>query len=159
MFAVDGLTGINTMSRALTVGLKPNPSPGEWGVMQGNILNLVRKLCADCKCFFTLIAHVERETNEITGGTNLTVSTLGAKLAPKLPPEFTNVVEARRVGTNFSWSTATAGVDTKAGDLPIQEGLSPDFAPIIAAYRARAGITTTGAPSPQTPQAVSPAKP
>lgn len=158
MFVVDGLTGISTMSRRLTVGLKPTPSPGEWGIMQGNILDLIRKLCSDCKCFFTLIGHIERETNELTGGTNLTVSTLGAKLAPKLPPEFTNVVQALRNGTTFTWSTATAGVDTKAGDLPIQEGLAPSFAPIIASYRARAGITPTGTSSPQTPQVVPPAK-
>lgn len=145
VFAIDGLTGVNTMSRNLTVGLKPNPSPGEWGVMQGNILNLIKKLCADCNCYFVLICHVEKENNEVTGLTNLTVSTLGAKLAPKIPPEFTNVVYAKRTATNFTWSTADAGVDTKNGDLPLSDGLPPTFEPIVKAYQAR---LNTGAASP-----------
>lgn len=134
---IDGLTGISTMSRNLTVGLKPNPAPGEWGVMQSNIQNLLLKLTSDCKCFFVLIGHVERETNELTGLSNITVSTLGAKLAPKLPPLFTNVVYAKRVGTNFLWSTADTGVDTKSGDLPLSDTILPSFKPIVDSFRAR----------------------
>lgn len=136
-FVLDGLTGINTMSRNLTVGLKPNPAPGEWGVMQGNILTLLNKLAADCKCFFVCIAHVEREANELTGVSQITVSTLGSKLAPKLPPLFTNVIYATRDKATFSWSTAASGVDCKAGDLPIADGLLPDFKPIVESFRAR----------------------
>lgn len=152
VFAIDGLTGVNTMSRTLTVGLKPNPSPGEWGVMQNNILTLLGKLAADCKCFFVLIAHVERENNELSGVSNITVSTLGAKLAPKLPPLFTNVIYALRDGTNFYWSTASLGVDTKAGDLPVALNQVPSFKPIVEAYRDR--LKAAGA-SPQAPAAPS----
>lgn len=151
-FVMDGLTGISIMSRSLTVGLKPNPSPGEWGVMQGNILNLIRKLTADSKCFFVLISHVERETNELTGGSNITASTLGAKLAPKLPPEFTNVVYARKEGAEFFWSTASQGVDTKNGDLPLGDKLSPDFTPIVTAYRSRVQSLSSTAPAVKPPQ-------
>lgn len=136
-FVIDGLTGINTMSRNLTVGLKPNPSPGEWGVMQGNILNLIKKLCADCRCFLVLICHVEKENNELTGMNNITVATLGAKLAPKIPPEFTNVIYAKRSAATFLWSTADSGVDTKSGDMPISDSLQPSFEPIVKGYRAR----------------------
>lgn len=158
-FVIDGLTGVSVMSRSLTVGMKPNPSPGEWGVMQGNILNLIRKLCADSKCFFVLISHVERETNELTGGSNITASTLGAKLAPKLPPEFTNVVYARKEGAEFFWSTATQGVDTKNGDLPLGDKLSPDFSPIVSAYRERLKSLSSGALAPKLPQTSPSAKP
>lgn len=141
-FVIDGLTGLSTMSRNLTVGLKPNPAPGEWGVMQSNILTLFQKLCADCKSFFVCIAHVERENNELTGISQITVSTLGAKLAPKLPPLFTNVIYAKRVQNNFLWSTADSGVDTKSGDLPISDNLPPSFKPIIDSYRARLKAAT-----------------
>jgi hypothetical protein len=141
-FTIDGLTGISTMSRNLTVGLKPNPAPGEWGIMQSNILTLFQKLCADCRCMFTCIAHVERENNEITGLSNVTVSTLGAKLAPKLPPLFTNVIYAKRLGSEFVWSTADSGVDTKNGDLPLNDHLAPSFKPIIDAYRGRLEAAT-----------------
>lgn len=132
--AIDGLTGINTMSRNLTVGLKPNPSPGEWGIMQNNILTLIGKLAADCECHFTCIAHVERESNELTGVSNITVSTLGAKLAPKLPPLFTNVIYAQRKLDKFYWSTMTQGVDTKNGDLPLREDMPPSFRPIVESF-------------------------
>ena len=136
-FVIDGLTGVNFMSRALTIGLKPNPAPGEWGVMQNNILDVVRKLATDCRCYFVLIAHVERELNEITGGSNLTVSTLGAKLAPKIPPWFTSVVLAKKLEDKFFWSTAETGVETKNGDLPLSRELEPSFEPLIAAYQSR----------------------
>jgi hypothetical protein len=149
-FVIDGLTGVNTMSRNLTVGLKPNPAPGEWGVMQGNILTLINKLASDCKCFFVCIAHVERETNEVTGISQVTVSTIGAKLAPKLPPLFTNVIYAVREKDQFRWSTAALGVDTKAGDLPILDNLPPDFTPIVESYRARVKAATPAAPVPGT---------
>lgn len=151
-FAMDGLTGISTMSRNLTVGLKPNPSPGEWGVMQSNILTLFQKLTADCKCIFSCIAHVERENNEITGLSNVTVSTLGAKLAPKLPPLFTNVIYAKRIGTDFLWSTADTGVDTKNGDLPLSDHLEPSFKPIVEAYRRRLEAAAPTAVSGDKPQ-------
>jgi hypothetical protein len=147
-FVIDGLTGISTMSRMLTVGLKPNPNPGEWGVMQSNILTLMQKLTADCKCFFVCIAHVERETNEITGLSNITVSTLGAKLAPKLPPLFTNVVYAKRAASRFTWSTADTGVDTKNGDLPLSDALDPSFAPIVDSFRKRSAAARSPVSAP-----------
>lgn len=136
-FVIDGLTGVNTMSRMLTVGLKPNPNPGEWGVMQGNIYTVLQKLCNDLNCFFICLAHVERETNEITGLSQLMVSTIGAKLAPRLPPLFTNVILAKRTGIKFEWSTAATNVDTKNGDLPLSETLEPSFSLIVDEYRRR----------------------
>lgn len=155
-FAIDGLTGMSDMARILQVGFKPNPSPGEWGSMQGTILNVVKKLCADSKCFFVLISHVERETNEITGTLNLTASTLGAKLAPKIPPQFSTVVYAKRVGDQFLWSTSDTGVDTKNGDLPLSDSIQPSFMPIVEGFRARlkaAGASgTIGSSSTAQPQ-------
>lgn len=142
LFTIDGLSGVNFMSRSLTVGLKPNPAPGEWGVMQNNILDVVRKLATDCKGFFCLIAHVERETNDITGASNITVSTLGAKLAPKIPPWFTSVVLTKKIESTFSWSTSEMNVDTKNGDLPLAKDLQPSFAPLIEGYRKRMAAIT-----------------
>lgn len=144
-FAIDGLTGMSDCARLLQVGYKPNPAPGEWGAMQGTVLNVIKKLCADSKCFFVLISHVERETNEITGALNLTASTLGAKLAPRIPPQFSNVVYAKKLGDKFLWSTADVGVDTKNGDLPLGTDLSPDFTPIVEAFRNR--VKAAGAPA------------
>lgn len=156
-FVIDSLSGVNAMSRNLTVGLKPNPSPGEWGTMQTNIMNLLWKLCSDCKCFFVCIAHVEREMNEITGAMNLTVSSLGAKIVTKIPTIFTNVVYAYRAQERFLWSTAHTGVDTKSGDLPLSDALPQDFRIIVDAYRnARNSAETQNTPQEKGAQNVRP---
>lgn len=156
-FVIDNLTGMSMMARALIIGAKPNPSPGEWGTMQSAIYDVLVKLTSDCKCFFVLLSHVEKETNEITGIQNLMASTLGAKLAPKLPGRFTNVIYARKAqdgaGLKFLWSTAEAGVDTKNGDMPISNSLAPDFALVIAAYRKQLASLTAPSASPQTASA------
>lgn len=130
-FAMDGLTGISIMAMQLVVGSKPVKSQPDWQVAQDLVHGLLQKLVGDTKCTFVLISHVERELNEVTGATNVTVSTLGRKLAPKLPPMFDEVIRAMRVGKNFSWSTADPQSDLKARSLPIEDNIQPDFGMIF----------------------------
>jgi AAA domain len=125
--AIDGLSGLSQMAMGLVVGSRPAKTQAEWGIAQELIFSLVSKLCADTKCSFVLISHVDRELNEVTGGSEVTVSTLGRKLAPRIPPIFDEVVLARRNGTTFQWSTAAANVDLKSRRLPISDDLKPDF--------------------------------
>lgn len=131
MFAIDGLTGLSKMSMDLVVGGKPIASQPEWGVAMGNLERFIAKACADTKCSFTLISHVERETDEVTGGTRLMVSTLGRRLAPKLPRMFDEVVYCRRQGGRFYWSTTENGVDLKARRLPFSDTIAPDFSQLL----------------------------
>lgn len=136
---LDSLTGINTAALQLVVGGKPVRSQSDWGIAQNQVENLLRKLCDGCKCHFILLAHVEREVDQILGGVKLMVSTLGKALAPKIPPMFSDVVLTKREGTKFSWSTADAMADTKTRNLPLAEGIPPTFATIIAKWKARGG--------------------
>lgn len=131
MFAIDGLSGLSKMSMDLIVGGKPIASQPEWGAAMGNIERLIMKLCGDTKCSFTLISHVEREVDEVTGGTRLMVSTLGRRLAPKIPKMFDEVVLCRRQGSNFYWSSIDNGVDLKVRRLPFRDDIVPDFAPLL----------------------------
>jgi hypothetical protein len=134
---VDSLSGLNIMAMNLVTGSKPVKSMADWGIAIDNLERLITKLCVDTKCHFVLTAHLERETDETTGGTSLMAATLGRKLAPKLPRFFSDVIHVKRDGGKFMWSTASINVDLKARNLPLADNLAPDFKPIIESWRKR----------------------
>jgi hypothetical protein len=136
---VDGMAGLAQMAMTLVVGNKPVKNISDWGIAQDQIEKIVRLWTDACKCHFVLIAHVEREKDEILGGIKLMVSTLGNKLAPKLPPMFSDVILTVREGAKFSWDTGNGQADVKTRNLPIQAGLSPDFKPIFDKWQKRGG--------------------
>lgn len=135
VIVVDSLSGLSIMAMNLIAGSKPVKSIADWGVSVDNLERLLTKLCVDTRCHFVLTSHLERETDEVTGGTALMASTLGRKLGPKLPRFFSDTVHVKREGAKFSWSTATTNVDTKARNLPISADMPPSFVPIIANWR------------------------
>ena len=138
---IDSLSGLNLMAMDLVIGDKPNAHPGEWGVAMGFLEKLLNKLTGDLQCPFVLTAHVEREQDEITGGTKIMTSTLGRKLAPKLPRFFSEVILSHRDATNYFWSTSAINTDLKNRSLPLGDKLLPSFAPIISAYHSRLAAT------------------
>lgn len=146
VIVVDSLSGISIMAMNLVTGSKPVKSMADWGVAMDNLERLIMRLCVDTKCHFVLLSHQEREVDEITGGTQVTVSTLGKKLAPKIPRFFSDVIHVKREGAKFSWSTATHNTDLKSRTLPIADNLPPTFAPIIEAWRKKA-IVKVDAPA------------
>lgn len=137
IFVIDSLSGINHMVWKLVVGLRPTAAPGEWNIAQNTIFDLMSELTSGCKCFFLVIAHIEREVDEVTGGTKIMVATVGRKLAPKLAPIFSEVVLTKRVGDKFTWSTTSLQADLKARTLPFSDDILPTFEPLVAAYRSR----------------------
>lgn len=137
MLVIDSLSGMNKMAREYTVGLKPTLHQGEWGTAMQLEENIIYKLANDRHCFFTLIAHIDREVDEVQGGTKITVSALGRKLAPQLIKYFSEVVLARKEGNQFYWSTSEASTDVKNRALPINDKLLPDFTPIVRAHQER----------------------
>lgn len=137
---LDTLSGVSIMAMNLVVGGKPVRHQGEWGIAMNLLENLIQKLCTDTKCHFILLAHVERELDEAVGGSKLMASTLGKKLAPKIPRFFSDVVLSQKEGTKYTWSTAALGADLKARNLPDRDGLSPDFGQIIESWKRRGGV-------------------
>lgn len=137
---IDGLSGVSIMAMRLWVGSKSLLNQGDWGVAMTNLESFVQKLCMDTQCNMVLIAHSERELDEVSGGSKIMVSTLGRKLAPKIPRYFSDVVMAVRDGNKFSWSTAVSGADLKARNLPIADGLAPTFAPVVQSWKSRGGL-------------------
>ena len=134
---IDSLSGVNLMAMKLVTGGKPVKSQADWQVAIDNIEQLLVKLTTDVFCTVVVTAHLERETDELTGGTTLMASTLGRKLAPKIPRFFSDCVHVRREGDRFSWSTATSNVDLKTRNLRIAENLPPSFVPLLESWRKR----------------------
>jgi AAA domain len=136
---LDSLTGLNQMAMNLVVGSKPVKSMADWQIAMDNLERIINKLTTDTKAWFILTAHLERETDEVTGGIQLMASTLGKKLAPKLPRFFSDVVHVIRQGTTFKWSTASLNVALKARNLPISDNLTADFKQLFTAWKAKEG--------------------
>jgi hypothetical protein len=139
---IDGMTGLAQCAMSLVIGGKAVKNQSDWGIAQDQVERLLRKLTSDCACHLVLIAHVERETDQVLGGIKLMISTLGKALSPKIPGMFSDVILATREGTKYTWDTASAMADVKTRNLPIASGLSPNFAPIITKWLSRGGVNT-----------------
>lgn len=156
--AIDSLTGWSFIGFGATVGYKPTANPGEWGIAQNFVLNMLKKIQFDRMCYFILTSHVEKEMDELTGIRKLMVSTIGAKLAPKIPPLFSEVVmTSKKADGRFNWATLDTGMDLKNRALPNSATINPDFLPIIAAHERRKRLASAaGSPPPATPSALPP---
>jgi len=136
----DHFTELCQASKEWAVGEKLVLHEGEWQVAQNNVENLVRNLYEVPRCWSIVLAHIDRETDLIQGGTKIMVHALGRKLAPKMNPLFSDVVLAVRQGKDFYWDCAAAETDLKTRNLPIESKLRPDFAQIVAKWKERGGI-------------------
>lgn len=138
--AIDGLTGISLAAMSLVVGGKPVKSQSDWGIAQDQVEKTLRMLTDGCRCHFILLAHVERETDQVLGGTKLFVSTLGRALTPKIAPMFSDVILAVREGNKWTWDTSNPMADVKGRNLPFAAGQTPDFKLILDKWKQRGGV-------------------
>lgn len=138
---VDSLSGLNLMAWDLVVGEKPTAHQGEWGVAMNFLEKLLNTLCGDFHCPFIITGHIEREQDEITGGTKNMTSTLGRKLAPKIPRFFSEVIYCRRENASYYWSTVEHNTDLKTRNLPLGDKIPPSFKPLIEAYLHRVKLS------------------
>lgn len=142
VLVIDGLTGISDCAISLVIGGKAVKSMSDWGIAQDQVLRLIRQLAEGCKCHFVLLAHVERETDQILGGVKLMVSTLGKAIAPKLPAMFSDVILTVRTGDKWTWDTASAMADVKTRNLPIQANNPQNFEVIFSKWASRNSKST-----------------
>lgn len=141
-FALDSMSGCALIAMALTIGYKPAAHQGEWGVAMNFLEQLMLNITSNRRCFLTVTAHVEKELNQITGVQQIMASTLGAKLSPKLPRFFSEVVLAKRTldekrSFRFTWSTVEANADLKNRALEAKSEINPSFVPIVNVYKQR----------------------
>jgi len=140
VLAIDGLTGLGNACMKTVIGGKVDRDQKDWGLAQNLLENFLRRVCDDCRCHFILLAHVERETDMVLGGSKITVSTLGKALPSKIPPMFSDVILAKRIGKDFYWDTQDAQADLKARNLPYAEKIPPDFRQIFEKWKSRGGV-------------------
>jgi hypothetical protein len=134
---LDSLSGLNHITMQNTVGFKPGPHQGEWGIAMGLEENILLKFNADLSSFFTLTAHITREPDEIIGTSRIVCAALGSKLGPKVPRFFGEAILCTRATKGFFWQTVGDDVDLKNRILPVGKELLPDFTPIVEGYHAR----------------------
>jgi len=142
---IDGLTGVSKAAMALVTGGKPVKSQSDYQLAMNQIENFLRLCCDHCPCWFVLIAHVEREVDEVLGGVKITFASLGRKLPPLIPPMFSDVILAVREGRRWTWDLTSSQADTKARNLPWAANIPQDFRPIVATWAARATAATVTA--------------
>lgn len=138
VIGMDSMSGLNLAAMSLVVGSKPVKGPADWQTAMDNLERLINRLCM-MRPHFVLTSHLERERDEVTGGEQLMASTLGRKLAPKIPRYFSDVIHVKRTGTKFEWSTDTPNADLKARNVKISSTLPPSFQPIVAQWKKNGG--------------------
>ena len=81
-------------------GREVRQAMADWGIAMDNLERLIIKLTTDLRCYFILTAHMERETDEVTGGT-FTVTNVSMfqvdGFTPILKPPETGILGVGRV--------------------------------------------------------------
>ena len=134
---LDSFSGLSYMALNLITGSKPVKHVGEYGCAMDNLERFTIKLTQDIRCHAVIIGHKAKEKDDSTGGLSSMIDTIGAKLAPKLPKLFTDIIDTQRIGDRFSWSTTTPNTILKARNLPWANEIPPTFVPMLAKWRDR----------------------
>lgn len=136
----DGLSGLSTLAMTMTTGVKVTRGQNEWGVAMNSVNFFLEKLVSDLTCSLIVLAHEERETDLATGVAKIMVKTLGQKLAPDIPRKFSDVIQAIRVGAQFTWDPIAPNAATKTRYLELKSGQPASFVPLINGWKKKGGI-------------------
>ena len=139
-FVIDSMSGLNELAWLTTVGYKPTAHEGEWGMAMNLEKELIHKLTSDCRCYFTMTSHIDREADLITGSSRIMAAMLGRKLAPKIPAKFSEVILTRKSTDGFWWSTVDNAADLKNRSLPSSPNLKQDFGLLVSAHTERKAL-------------------
>jgi hypothetical protein len=149
----ESISALTEIAKNCAIGDKPFMEMRDYQMVQTMIKKFLNHLVFSTKCLFVATAHLERETNETTGMSELMVSTVGRKLAPMIPRFFSDVIITDRIdplgqqGTvrpDFTWATVKSGVRSKTRNLPWSTKLQPDFGPLLDNFRKRQAQAKAG---------------
>lgn len=134
--ALDSLTGMTKAFTQNVVGGKPVLSLPEYNIIMNLMEAFIDAYWGNTKCWAGMIAHVDREVNPLTGQTNITVHTIGQKLAPRIVKKPDEVITAHfdPDSKTYYWSTEPEGVVAevqKRRRLPYGSNLAPTFAQMV----------------------------
>jgi len=131
----DSFTSISRAALYLHIGTKPGVHKGEYGICMFNLEGYINKFVGDMPCMGVMLAHVDKEPNEVTGGMENMVATLGQKLAPKIPRPFSDVLLAKRDGDKFTWSSIESGFRLKTRNFAFSGAIPPTFVPLVQKWK------------------------
>lgn len=144
VLVIDSLSALSRMLFEMVIGTKPVKDMADWGIVQQALMSLLHKLTSGCRCHFVLIAHVEREQDQITGGTKLMLSAPGKAITAQIPQPFSDVIYTVRENANFFWDTANSQASVKTRNLPIASKIPADFKQIIDKWQKRKTLAEGG---------------
>lgn len=146
VLVMDGLTDLTRMARYIQSGLKPLLTQPDYGAIMFSIEVLLKYLTEELWCHFILISHIEIEKDEIGGGYQKSLSTIGRKLAPIIPPMFDDVILAKKIDGTFTWSSVENDADTKNRTMPLHDSMEQDFEILFRMWQERGGILSPAIP-------------
>lgn len=144
VLVIDSLSALNRIAMEMVIGTKAVKDMSDWGIAQQALMSLLHKLTSGCICNLVVIAHVERETDQILGGTKLMVAALGKAITSQITQPFSDVILTVREGDKFFWDTANSQADVKTRNLPIAAKMPPSFDLIHAKWEKRALLASGG---------------
>ena len=142
VLVIDSLSALIRMAFDMQVGTKPVRDVSDWGIVQQVIMSFIHKITSGCNCHVVIIAHVEREIDQILGGNKITVSVPGKAIAATILQPFSDVILAVRENASFYWDTANSQADVKTRNLPIQAKIPADFGLIYDKWLSRAEVAS-----------------
>ena len=142
VLVIDSLSALIKIAFDMQVGNKPVRDVSDWGIVQQVLMSCIHKLTSGCNCHIVIIAHVERELDQILGGNKITVSVPGKAIAATILQPFSDVILTTRENASFFWDTANSQADVKTRNLPIQSKLPADFNPIYTKWKKRASLAS-----------------
>lgn len=144
----ESISALSEIAKNNAIGDKPFMELRDYQMVQFPVRKFLNHLVFSTKCLFVATAHLERETNENSGMTELMVSTVGRKLGPVLPRFFSDVIVCERIDQvgsqpKFVWHTVKPGIRTKTRNLPWASDMQPNFQPLIERFRAKQKLAVT----------------
>lgn len=137
----ESISALSEIAKNSAIGDKPFMELRDYQMVQNPVRKFLNHLVFSTRCLFVATAHLERETDETTGMSQLMVSTVGRKLAPILPRFFSDTIITSRVDNpgnpQFKWATQVPGAKTKTRNLPWSDNLPADFRPLLDNFRKR----------------------
>lgn len=140
IYVEDSLSELSNACMKMVIGNKPTAAPADYGVAQNNLMNYLRLHTQGSRYTYVLIAHVTRETDEITGGVKLMTQAVGKAMSGDIPKLFSDVIYTVREGDKWYWDTAAGNVDVKTRNLPIKAKIPPDFGQIMDKWKSRGNV-------------------
>jgi hypothetical protein len=137
---MDSLSEIAWSAMKMVIGSKPTASPSDYGVAQNNLINFLRYLTQGFPPTVIMTAHIQRQTDEITGTTKLMTKAIGKAMADDIPQLFSETIGAVRDGGSWWWDTQNPNLDTKTRYLPIAAKIKPDFGQILDKWKKRGAV-------------------